>query len=59
MSSHPLPDLKKVLDVKDVIKILPHRYPFLLVDRILEIDLEKSLHVVPKAIKFGLMYSSV
>lgn len=42
MSSHPLPDLKKVLDVKDVIKILPHRYPFLLVDRILEIDLEKG-----------------
>jgi 3-hydroxyacyl-[acyl-carrier-protein] dehydratase len=32
----------KCLDVKDILKILPHRYPFLLVDRILEIDLEKG-----------------
>jgi len=31
-----------IYDVKDIIKILPHRYPFLLVDRILEIDLEKG-----------------
>lgn len=33
---------KKTLDIKDVVKILPHRYPFLLVDRILEMDLEKG-----------------
>lgn len=33
---------QKVFDVKDVIKILPHRYPFLLVDKILELDLEKG-----------------
>lgn len=26
------------LEAKDILKILPHRYPFLLVDRILEID---------------------
>lgn len=32
----------KILDVKDIIKILPHRYPFLLVDKILEIDMEKG-----------------
>jgi 3-hydroxyacyl-[acyl-carrier-protein] dehydratase len=30
------------LDVKEVIKILPHRYPFLLVDKILEMDVEKG-----------------
>lgn len=30
------------LDVKEVIKILPHRYPFLLVDKIVEMDLEKG-----------------
>lgn len=30
------------LDVKEVIKILPHRYPFLLVDKILEMDLERG-----------------
>lgn len=33
---------KTNFDVKDIIKILPHRYPFLLVDKILEIDLEKG-----------------
>ena len=32
----------KILDVKEIIKILPHRYPFLLVDRIIEIDLDKG-----------------
>ncbi len=32
----------KPLDVKDIIKILPHRYPFLLVDKILEFDVEKG-----------------
>ena len=32
----------KILDVKDIVKILPHRYPFLLVDKVLEIDLEKG-----------------
>ncbi len=32
----------KTLDVKEIIKILPHRYPFLLVDRIVEIDLDKG-----------------
>ena len=29
-------------DVKEILKILPHRYPFLLVDKILEVDLEKG-----------------
>lgn len=41
---HDKQDLKtKLLDVKDIIKILPHRYPFLLVDKILEVDLEKGV----------------
>ncbi len=40
--------MKKTLDIKDVVKILPHRYPFLLVDRILEIDLEKGFIVGQK-----------
>lgn len=29
------------LDIQDIRKILPHRYPFLMVDRILECDLER------------------
>ena len=38
----------KILDVKDIIKILPHRYPFLLVDKIIEIDMEKGTIVGQK-----------
>lgn len=30
-----------VFDIKKIREILPHRYPFLLVDKIVEIDLEK------------------
>ena len=43
MTTHPFIEKNKVLDVKDVIKILPHRYPFLLVDKIIDIDVEKGL----------------
>ncbi len=32
----------KVFDIKDIIKVLPHRYPFLLVDKIIEMDLEQG-----------------
>lgn len=31
-----------IFNVKDIEKILPHRYPFLLVDRVLEINLEEN-----------------
>lgn len=31
-----------VLNAKEIEKILPHRYPFLMVDRILEINLEEN-----------------
>jgi 3-hydroxyacyl-[acyl-carrier-protein] dehydratase len=31
-----------VLGIKEISKILPHRYPFLLVDRIIHIDLEEN-----------------
>lgn len=37
-----------VLDHKDIRKILPHRYPFLLVDRIIEMDTEKGTIVGQK-----------
>ncbi len=32
---------KPILDIRQIERILPHRYPFLLVDRIIEIDGEK------------------
>lgn len=36
------------LDLKNIVNILPHRYPFLLVDRILEVDPEKGIIVGQK-----------
>ena len=30
-----------MLDVQDIWKLLPHRYPFLLVDRVLEMPSER------------------
>lgn len=32
-----------MLDVNDIMKLLPHRYPFLLVDRVVEIEPEKKI----------------
>jgi 3-hydroxyacyl-[acyl-carrier-protein] dehydratase len=32
-----------MLDINEIMKILPHRYPFLMVDRILEIDPGKRI----------------
>lgn len=34
------------LDVREIIKYLPHRYPFLLVDRVLEFEKDKRLKAV-------------
>jgi beta-hydroxyacyl-ACP dehydratase FabZ len=40
------PDIKgKILDVNVIQKILPHRYPFLLVDRIIEIGEKKVVGI--------------
>jgi 3-hydroxyacyl-[acyl-carrier-protein] dehydratase len=33
---------RKQLSLKEIAEILPHRYPFLLVDKILDIDLENN-----------------
>ena len=34
------------LDIHQILKLLPHRYPFLLVDRVLELDPGKSLRAL-------------
>lgn len=39
---------KRSLDIREIISIIPHRYPFLLVDKILDIDLEKGTIVGQK-----------
>lgn len=31
------------IDIQEIIKLLPHRYPFLLVDRILEVEPQKRI----------------
>jgi 3-hydroxyacyl-[acyl-carrier-protein] dehydratase len=41
-------DKSQVLDIKQILSILPHRYPFLLVDRVLEMDLEKGYILAQK-----------
>ncbi len=35
--------MKSVMDIHEILKLLPHRYPFLLIDRIIDIDPGKSL----------------
>ena len=45
MLAHALPNPveARVLGVEDIMKILPHRYPFLLVDRIIEMEEKKRI----------------
>ncbi|UXY14307.1 3-hydroxyacyl-ACP dehydratase FabZ [Chitiniphilus purpureus] len=35
-----------IMNIQDILKYLPHRYPFLLVDRVLELELGKSIKAV-------------
>lgn len=39
----PLPTGTIALDINEIQKILPHRYPFLLIDRVLELDRKKRI----------------
>ena len=34
------------MDIHEILKFLPHRYPFLLVDRIIEFEKEKSMYAI-------------
>jgi 3-hydroxyacyl-[acyl-carrier-protein] dehydratase len=40
---NPILDGKQVLDIADIMAILPHRYPFLLIDRLMEIERKKRI----------------
>jgi len=42
-SSAPLPTS---LDISRIIELLPHRYPFLLIDRVLELDIGKRIRAL-------------
>ncbi|MBM3200951.1 MAG: 3-hydroxyacyl-ACP dehydratase FabZ [Chlamydiae bacterium] len=41
------------LDIKDILKRLPHRYPFLLVDRIINLDLDNNKIVALKSVSMN------
>ena len=38
--------MKTTFDIRDIFKFLPHRYPFLLVDRVLALDKGKSIAAI-------------
>jgi 3-hydroxyacyl-[acyl-carrier-protein] dehydratase len=42
-NANPILDGRQVLEARDIMSILPHRYPFLLIDRIVEIERKKRL----------------
>ncbi len=50
---HEFPNLTTVLDHKAIMSILPHRYPFLLVDRVVHLDLEKNVIVGQKNVSLN------
>ena len=40
------------MDIHYILEKLPHRYPFLLVDRILDVDLENKSHKQRRGLLF-------
>lgn len=41
--AQPAQPEERVLEIEDIMKILPHRYPFLLVDRVIEMEEKKRI----------------
>jgi 3-hydroxyacyl-[acyl-carrier-protein] dehydratase len=41
--SNPILDGRQVLEIGDIMKILPHRFPFLMIDRIVEVERKKRI----------------
>jgi 3-hydroxyacyl-[acyl-carrier-protein] dehydratase len=42
-AENTIPETKQVLEIADIMAILPHRYPFLLIDRVIEIARMKRI----------------
>ena len=42
-----------IINIEKIIKMLPHRYPFLLVDRVISIDYEHESLVALKNVTFN------
>lgn len=45
-----------LFNVKDIQKMLPHRYPFLLVDKVVEIDLEENTILAVKCVTMNELF---
>lgn len=39
---------KKTLEIEEILKLIPHRYPFLMVDRVLEVNFEEKYIIALK-----------
>lgn len=46
----------KTLEYKDIIKYLPHRYPFLMIDRVIEVDMDNGVLVAQKNVSINEAY---
>lgn len=38
--------MQAIMDIHEILKFLPHRYPFLLIDRVIKIEMGKSLTAI-------------
>ena len=47
--------MKNIIDIEKIISMMPHRYPFLLIDKITDINLNKSITGI-KAVTFNEPY---
>lgn len=48
--------MKEPLDIKRIMEVLPHRYPFLLVDRIKEIDIDAGTIIGEKCVSMNELF---
>ena len=46
-------DVQLPIDIKGIMEILPHRYPFLLVDRIVELEQGKTITGIKNGYRCG------
>ncbi len=44
-ATQPAPPQAPVMDIRKVMEILPHRYPFLMIDRVIEMDAQRAVAV--------------
>ncbi len=47
------PKVETLIGIKEILDILPHRYPFLLVDKVISINLEENTIIAQKNVTFN------